>query len=256
MHAWISGARLNQLPPPPNDAEELFATQQAIAEHPLIEERLGGLGGYKLGGAFAVAGEPCLWAPLFQHFICSEPGKKLSSRTIGLAAIEPEVAVIIGRDLLPRADGRPHSVDDVWKAVDRVALIFEVCGKRLTPAACEGAPKIGTLADTLSSGGIVIGTSWAMSERKLSSNDVSKIEVELIVNGAKVAEGSTSLCPMGGPAEAVTYLANHLNARGMRLKQGELVATGQACNTKKLAVGDVIQATFKGLGSIEMVIQP
>ena len=39
MHAWISGARLNQLPPPPNDAEELFATQQAIAEHPLIEER-------------------------------------------------------------------------------------------------------------------------------------------------------------------------------------------------------------------------
>ena len=61
---------------------------------------------------------------------------------------------------------------------------------------------------------------------------------------------------MGGPAEAVTYLANHLNARGMRLKQGELVATGQACNTKKLAVGDVIQATFKGLGSIEMLIQP
>ena len=72
----------------------------------------------------------------------------------------------------------------------------------------------------------------------------------------EVAEGSSSLCPEGGPAQALTYFANHLNSFGMSLKTGDLVATGQACNTKTLAAGDVARANFAGLGSVEWVVQP
>ena len=147
-------------------------------------------------------------------------------------------------------------MSDVWEAAAKVAIIFEVCGKRLSAEACTGAPKIGTLADTLSSGGLVVGDAWPASSELVSAEAVSSIAVELLVNDQKVAEGSSSLCPAGGPAQAVAYLANHLNARGMSLKQGEIVATGQTCNTKVLAVGDVLRATFAGLGSIEMTVQP
>lgn len=221
----------------------------------MVATDLGGVAGYKLGGAYAIDGEACLWAPLFKKFLVPEAlGTGLSAAAIGLCAIEPEIAVIMGADLPSRSDGLPHSVSDVWQAVDRVAIVFEVCGKRLQPQACVDAPKIGTLADTLSSGGVVIGTSWPATE--VTPDAVRNVAVELMVNDVKVAEGSSSLCPEGGPAEALCYFANHLNSFGMSLKPGDLVATGQSCNTKSLAIGDVTRATFAGLGSIEWVVQP
>ena len=42
----------------------------------------------------------------------------------------------------------------------------------------------------------------------------------------------------------------------MSLKPGDLVATGQSCNTKTLAAGDVARANFAGLGSVEWTVQP
>ena len=64
-------------------------------------------------------------------------------------------------------------------------------------------------------------------------------------------------------AEAVAWLANHLNGRGLSLRRGHLVATGQTCNTKACHVGDRVVATFHGLGrgggeehTVEMVIRP
>jgi 2-keto-4-pentenoate hydratase len=256
VRAWVTGSRLMTLPQPPKDAQELFQTQKAIAEHPLVASKLGGVAGYKLGGAYAIPGEPCLWAPLFKRFIVETPGTDLSAAAIGLCAIEPEIAVIMGADLKAREDGMPHSESDVWRAVDRVALAFEVCGKRLSPEACVDAPKIGTLADTLSSGGVVIGTSWPAASELVTPEAVRSVAVDLMVNDVKVAEGSSSLCPEGGPAQALTYFANHLNTFGMSLKAGDLVATGQSCNTKTLKAGDVARANFAGLGTVEWVVPP
>ena len=46
------------------------------------------------------------------------------------------------------------------------------------------------------------------------------------------------------------WLAN-LNGRGLELRAGQLVATGQTCST-----GDRLRADFGGLGSLEMTLAP
>jgi len=79
---------------------------------------------------------------------------------------------------------------------------------------------------------------------------------QLSVNGLQAAEGSGAACPEGGPVQALAWLANHLNGRGLALLKGQLVATGQTCNTREFGVGDRILATFKGLGSVEMSVAP
>jgi 2-keto-4-pentenoate hydratase len=69
-----------------------------------------------------------------------------------------------------------------------------------------------------------------------------------------VAEGSGSACAGGGPVQAVTFLANHLNARGMDLMEGHFIATGQTCIYRDVAVGDRIVAEFKSWGIVNMTI--
>ena len=86
--------------------------------------------------------------------------------------------------------------------------------------------------------------------------DALRCTTELLINGEKCADGSGAKAPLGGPAEAVAWLANHLNGRGLRLEKGQFVATGQTCNTQACAPGDRVVATFAELGSIEMVIAP
>ena len=41
---------------------------------------------------------------------------------------------------------------------------------------------------------------------------------------------------------------------GLCLAKGQLVATGQTCNTQAMKVGDSVKATFGALGTVEMVV--
>ena len=254
VKAWVSGEQLGAdgFPNAPASVDGLYEIHLAIQQHPLVATSLGGHGGYKLG-AIGGAGEPCLYAPLFSKFLVEAPGGDLSAGGIHLSQIEPEYALLMGSDLPPRSDGRPHSLDEVWAAVHQVVLCVEACGKRGTPEAYAASTKLGAFADTLSSGGVVLGPRLLASTMK--PEDVLGATT-LLVNDDLIAEGSGAAVPEGGPAQALTWLANHLNGRGLGLRQGELVATGQTCNTKLVKVGDRVRATFGALGSIEMVVAP
>ena len=52
------------------------------------------------------------------------------------------------------------------------------------------------------------------------------------------------------------WLAN-LNGRGLELRAGQLVATGQTCSHQKaVRAGDRLRADFGELGSLEMTVAP
>ena len=255
VRAWVDRTRLipETFPAAPATVDDLYKTHLAIQQHELVASCLGGHGGYKLG-AIGGAGEACLYAPLFGNFLVEAPGNNLSAAELQLWQVEPEIAVIMGSDLPTRADGEPHSVHDVWSAVETVVLCIECCGKRGTPACYEGSTKLGSYADCLSSGGVVLGP--RLSASTLPIDAVRSCKAQLIVNDEVLASGSGAATPEGGPAEALTWLANHLNSRGLCLARGNLVATGQICNTKLCKPGDRVTATFEGLGSVEMVVMP
>ena len=255
VQSWVSSTRLDvsSYPSAPTSAQGMYETHLLIQQHPLVATKLGGLGGYKLGGVGLLPGEPCLYAPLFAKYIVDSPGELLSASSIGMIAIEPEIGVVMGEALPPRPDGRPHSVEEVWSSASSVVLVFEVCGKRGTDEAHVSSTRLGQLADTLSSGGCVRGQAFPASSLSL---DALRCGTKLFVNDLLVAEGSGGAAPLGGPAEALAFLANHLNSRGLELLPGQLIATGQTCNTKVGKPGDVVRATFEGLGTVEMRIFP
>jgi 2-keto-4-pentenoate hydratase len=245
----------------------MYNVHLAMQTHPLAED-LGGLGGYKIG-AVGAEGEPCLYAPLFADFLVdarerstfasfgarSRSGERpLSARAIGLHQIEPEFAVLLGDDVAPRADGQPHAANEVWRRVEHVALSIECCGQRATPDVIAATSRLGKFQDALSAGGVLLGK--RLHARSFDGHSLASCETTLSVNGEVVASGSGAACPEGGPVGALGWLANHLNSRGLRLRSGMVVATGQTCIYRGAVAGDTVVASFGTLGRVEMVVDP
>ena len=61
---------------------------------------------------------------------------------------------------------------------------------------------------------------------------------------------------MGHPHVALTWLANHLTARGAFLKSGEIVLTGSLVKTVWLAPGDEAKISIEGLGDVSVSLAP
>ena len=254
VNAWVTGERLgpDTLPAAPASVDEMYETHLAIQQHALVASSLGGHGGYKLG-AIGAEGQSCLYAPLFSDYLVSAPGDGVSASSINLWQVEPEFGLVIGSDLLARADGELHTAESIWEAVAEVVLCIELCGKRGSKEAYAASTKLGSYADTLSSGGVVLGPRLAAST---TGRDAVLGAAALFVNDEKLAEGSGAAAPEGGPAQALAWLANHLNKRGLCLRAGQLIATGQTCNTQAVKAGDRVRATFGALGEVEMVVAP
>lgn len=255
MQAWSSGAWISnaaEYPAAPSSASAVYATHLEMQRHQLAAS-LGGHGGYKIG-AVGLEGEACWYAPLFGRFIVEAPGNDLSAAAIHIHQVEPEFGLILGDDLPQKADGVPYSVGEVWAAVEEVVLCIECCGQRASPDVIAGTTRLGKFNDALSAGGVVLGP--RLPAASLEPSSLASCATELLLNGARIAEGSGAACFGGGPAEAVTWLANHLNGRGLGLQRGQLVATGQTCIARDFQPGDRVTGVFHGLGRIEMVVAP
>ena len=270
MRAWVSRqqiARAADYPLAPTSVRGMYDVHLAMQNH-LLAEDLGGLGGYKIG-AVGAEGEPCLYAPLFRDLLVDSrelstfasfrargrAGEQpLSSSAMGMHQIEPEFAVLMGEDVPPRGDGKPHAPNEVWKRVEHVALCIECCGQRATPDVVATTTQLGKFQDALSAGGVLLGKRLHASS--IDGHSLASIETILSVQGEVVARGSGAACPEGGPVGALGWLANHLNSRGLRLQQGMLIATGQTCIYRGVAVGDTVVASFGTLGEVQMVINP
>jgi len=231
----------------------MYETHLAMQRHPLAASELGGLGGYKIG-AVGAEGEPCIYAPLFRRFLVDAPGGGLSAAAIQMHQLEPEFAVVLGADLPPRADGALHSCEDAWAAVESLVLCIECCGRRATAEVVAAQPRLGRMSDALSAGGVVLGP--RLPAARFDAPALAACATQLFVNATLVAEGSGRECPEGGPVQALTWLANHLNGRGLALQKGQLVTTGQTCIYRAFNVGDRVVAAFPGMGRVEMTVAP
>jgi 2-oxo-3-hexenedioate decarboxylase/2-keto-4-pentenoate hydratase len=67
------------------------------------------------------------------------------------------------------------------------------------------------------------------------------------VNGVEAGRGSGTDV-LGGPLNALAWLANHLAARGPGLRAGEFVSTGSVVQTQWIARGDRVEIEIEGLG--------
>lgn len=222
----------------PPDSDSAYAVQDATLA------ALGPLGGWKVGAKGPALEPNC--APLPQRGL-KPSGVTLAGPPWRLRGIEVEVAVRLGRDLIP-ADGEPGAAF-VQAAVDAVLPAIEVVETRL--ADWRHSTPLSQQADLLSHGGLVVG---APSAAKLGDIDLRTVQAYLAFDGQPVAS-TRGANPAADLWRLLGWLAWHCVQRGRPLRAGQLITTGSCTGMLFAPEGAHVQAQLDGIGRVELRFQ-
>ena len=169
-----------------------------------------------------------------------ESGGELALHEMIAPKIESEICVRLAADLA----GPGVTAGDVIAASDAVRGSFEICDARILDWKC---PYPDFFADNGFSARIVLGEGgWV----PIGDVDLLDEAVVLSKDGEAIAEGRGEMA-LGGPANAVAWLANKLADRGRSLKAGMIVMTGTLTPITPIEPGSTYQANFSTLGKVE-----
>jgi len=152
-------------------------------------------------------------------------------------AVEAEVALIMGRELAGPGVTAATAAEAVAGARPALELVdFRYRGKALgTDVIAEGV-----FAKTVVLGGAPVpiagfdlaleGLVWEQSGRIVATNTAAEV--------------------MGSPLNSLAWIANHLGARGLGLRAGDLVMTGSVSVMLRPKAGETVRARFTRLGSV------
>ena len=154
--------------------------------------------------------------------------------------IEPEIAFILDREL----KGPAVTPTGVLAATRFVVPALEIIDSRI-----EGwkIKLCDTIADNASSARVVLGN----SPRRVDEFDLKLVGMVLEKNGDIVQTGAGGAV-LGHPAVAVAWLANAVGQFGVSLGAGEIVMPGALCAATDVSPGDLLQASFAGLGTVSV----
>lgn len=152
--------------------------------------------------------------------------------------VEPEIAFVLGKPLA----GPGVTAAEAMAAVAFVTPVLEIIDSRIRDWKIK---LVDTIADNASSGAVVLGSAAV----PLQKMDVRLVGGVLHRNGELVGSGAGGAV-LGSPINALVWLANVLGPRGVVLEAGHLVLPGSIMAAQPVAAGDVVTATFAGLGSV------
>ncbi|MGH3661489.1 MAG: 2-keto-4-pentenoate hydratase [Micromonosporaceae bacterium] len=152
--------------------------------------------------------------------------------------VEPEVAFVLKRPL----HGPGVTAAEAIAAVDFVLPALEIIDSRIRDWKITIAD---TIADNASSGGLVLGS----KPTPLSDVDLRLGGCVVHLRG-EVATTGAGGAVLGSPMNSLVWLANTLGAHRVGLEAGHVVLPGSITAAIPVAVGDVVTASFAGLGSV------
>jgi len=242
--AWQEGRQIEDLPDAcrPRTLEEGYGIQAALAAY--ADQPVSG---WKIA-ATSKAGQDHIGVdgPISGRLLADkirESPAILPIGTNGMRVVEVEFAFRLARDLPPRS--HDYSVDEVMSEVASLHPAIEIPDSRFMDFSRVGAPQL--VADNACACLFVLG-------RETESNwwdmDLAAHPVSLLLNGALAAEGCGANV-LGDPRIALTWLANHLAARGEGLKAGQIVTTGTCIRPTRIAPGDHVVGDFGLFGIVE-----
>lgn len=167
------------------------------------------------------------------------------SPAIGVYAIEPEIAFILGNDLPPRH--RAYDQQEVEAAVFAVAPALEI--NQPSFARPFEAGGLALIADN----GVNVGACLGKGRRDWRALDLTGVTTEVEIDGEPRLNG-TSSAVLGNPLRALTWLANELAHRGEQLSMGQVVLSGAMSAPRELRAGQSIRARFSGLEDVELAL--
>lgn len=196
-------------------------------------------------GAWKVAPMPAdgvpFCSPILARDIYADKAALKLVDFLGLA-IEVEVAVTIGRDLPAKAGG--YTPDELRVALASIHVALEIVASRYTDR--SKLPQLAGIADLQSGGAVVLGA--AVSPINLPEFGEQVMSLRFDEETVQTTPGNATT---DNVLVSLAWLADHAAARGMPLKQGDVVITGARLGPKPFASGTVT-AEASGLGVVSV----
>jgi len=219
----------------PLDRAGAYAVQDATLS------AMGPAGGWKVGAGGPALEPAC--APLPARGI-KATGATLFGAPWKLRGIEVEVALRLGRDLIPESG--ESGVAMLQGAVDAVLPVIEVVETRL--ADWRGSDPLSQLADLQSHGALIVGAASSMAPADL---DLRMLQAYLAFDRQPVAS-TRGANPAGDIWRLLGWLAWHCVQRGQPLRAGQVVTTGSCTGLLFAPEGAHVQAHLDGIGMVEL----
>jgi 2-keto-4-pentenoate hydratase len=153
--------------------------------------------------------------------------------------VEAEVAFVMRTDLAGPGVTPPRALQAVEGAVPALELVdFRMSGKLVASD---------LVADGVFGSAIVVGTMLT----PVAHLDLALEGLVYELSGA-IAATNTAAEVMGSPVNSLAWLANHLGARGLGLRAGDIVMSGSVSALLRPKAGDLVRATYTRLGSVSV----
>lgn len=221
----------------PVDLADALSIQVRTTE--LVDQAVGG---YKCSAP--TDPRPVSYAPIYAPSIQASspyaiPGVGAKGR------IEPEIALVMGRDLPPRA--MPYTDDEVRTAVKEARFVLEIIGTRYAEPSTVTFPEL--LADNVANLGLFVGP--VLPDPWSKNLDTFPLTVHTPAGEIAIRDGKH---PDGHPLRALAWLANYLAARGETLKAGMVVTTGSYCGILEVPLDAALTFTYGDLGTLDVTL--
>lgn len=244
---WQSGTPLVHLPPTcrPGTSAQGHAAQAALTE---VSGRT--VLGWKIA-ATSTAGQQHInvSGPLAGRILSGQvlpPGAVVSPAGNRMRVAEPEMALVMGRDLPPRTE--PYAQTEVMAAVASLHPSLEIPNSRFAVFTEAGEAQL--LADNACAHQFMLGPPAPEDWRRL---DLSTHSVHAEVrhrDGTGWTRQGSGAAVLGDPRIALTWLVNELSRLSVGLTAGQYVTTGTCMPPLALTEGDTVRADFGVLGQI------
>jgi 2-keto-4-pentenoate hydratase len=241
------------LPPDlaPRDAGDAYAIQSEFVG--MRAESLGQVTGYKIalttaamramvGMDDSIAG--CMLDETILRFSPEAPARVRASDYVRLV-VEFEIAFELAEDL--PSIGAPYDRERVAAAVAAVMPALELADDRNADYSKLSGNVPMMIADNAWNEGAVLGA----PVREWRDIDLAALRGVARINGAEVGAGH-GRDVLGHPLDALTWLANHLAARGLGVWRGDVVITGSLVTSKYPRAGDFVRFEAGALGAVEL----
>ena len=195
-------------------------------------------------------GARSLAGPIFRGDVrLSAPGSLVEFGMFvgGFAAVEAEFLFEIGQDA--PVGKMSWTTTDAVAMVRRMLVGVETAGSPLRTINMIGPKAV--VSDFGNNAGLIVGPevpNWI--ERA-----PGELACETFIHGKSVGKG-TAANVMGGPLEALRFVAELCGKRRRPLKEGMLISTGATTGIHEVAPGEIARVEFRGIGAIQCAAKP
>jgi len=190
-------------------------------------------------------GAKSLAGPIFRKNVqVSTPGLLVEYGMFvgGFAAVEAEFIFEIGRDA--PAGKMNWTTTDAVAIVKRMLVGVEMAGSPLKTINVIGPQAV--VSDFGNNAGLILGPEVPNWVERAPSDLVS----ETFIYGKSVGRGSAANI-VGGPLEALRFVAELCGKRRRPLKAGMLISTGATNGIHDVGIGEIARVEFKGIGAVQ-----